>query len=87
MAWGKASTRLIGVADKPGPSGDTPSLGETAREAGVSENTARNRMKLAEDLEPYPDTAQRVDAGGYYAPRRSFDVEEASKVKARAFFA
>ncbi len=36
---------------------------EAAREAGVSPKTAERRVKLAEELEPYPETAQKVDRG------------------------
>ncbi len=38
-------------------------VAELAAEVGVPLRTAERRTKLAEDLEPYPDTAQRVDAG------------------------
>jgi hypothetical protein len=36
---------------------------EVAKEAGVSPATAERRLKLARDLEPYPETAAKVDRG------------------------
>ncbi len=55
-----------GVERRDGPKGkdnNSVTVTEIATEAGVHPNTARNRMKLADDLEPYPDTAEKVDAG------------------------
>ena len=41
-----------------------------AAEQGVSEDTARRRLKLARDLEPYPETAEKVDKGRATAVQR-----------------
>ncbi len=68
-SWGKAFETLLevrGVKTTRGPKereGNSATVAEIAKEAGVSERTARNRMKLARDLEDHPEIAEQVDRG------------------------
>ena len=69
VAWARMFSELLdarGVKTSPGPKGredNAAPVAEIAAEAGVSERTARNRLKLARDLEPFPETAEKVDRG------------------------
>jgi transcriptional regulator len=69
VAWAKAFADLLearGVKTGSGARNDatsTMNVEVVAKEAGVHPNTARNRLRLAEDLEPYPETAAKVDRG------------------------
>ncbi len=55
--------RLGAGGDRKSEGRSTATVSGEAIKAGVSGRTARNRMKLAEELEPYPETAQKVDRG------------------------
>jgi len=50
-----------GAAD-PQKSGEAGGVAEAARELNIPERTARDHVKLAEDLAGHPDLAARVDA-------------------------
>ena len=43
----------------------TANVESVAREAGVHSNTARNRLKLARDLEPYPPIREVMVVRGW----------------------
>lgn len=67
-SWGDAFRELLetrGVKTGSGARNDSTSatVAEVAKERGVSERTARNRMNLAEDLKDYPEVAEQVDRG------------------------
>lgn len=67
-SWGDSFRELLetrGVKTGSGARNDSTSatVAEVAKERGVSERTARNRMNLAEDLKDYPDVAEQVDRG------------------------
>ncbi len=63
VSWAKAFGALLealGVktgSGKGDPSGKAVTVTALAEGTGVAPATARNRLKLAKDLEPYPDTA------------------------------
>ena len=66
VSWANAFEALLearGVKTGQGERNDqtSTSVVEVAKEAGVHPNTARNRLKLARELEPYPETAEKVD--------------------------
>ncbi len=48
-------------AETPSSGGRPGEVAEAARELNIPEQTARNRINLAEDLEGHPDLAARVD--------------------------
>lgn len=67
IAWANAFDRLLtarGVSRRRGPKrGVSATVAEIAAELGVSDRTARNRLRTASELRRHPDLAARVDAG------------------------
>ncbi len=72
MAWARAFEQLLEAKGvRRGRGGDrrsdeaksSPTFVHEAKEFDVHPDTARNRLKLARDLEPYPETTEKVDRG------------------------
>ncbi len=75
IAWARMFEKLLEAREvKTGQSNQhtaSVTVTEAAKEAGVSPRTAERRMKVARDLEPYPEIAEEVDTiGGSGCPTR-----------------
>lgn len=65
-AWGEAFKKLLEIKNierKPGPKGDSLTVGLIAEELGVPRSTAFRRLEYAEILESEPELAEQIDRG------------------------
>src|SRR5712691_8651906 len=89
LQWARAFSRLMqarGISRRRKHNRHTPrpaTIAALAAEVGVKERTARDRLQLLEELEAYPDLAQRVDIGELTAKAaRREKIKRESKVDA-----
>jgi site-specific DNA-methyltransferase (adenine-specific) len=81
ISWAEAFKKLCevrGVKLQQGSRNDLKgtSVAEIACELGVSRRSAQRRLRLANDLEPYPDLQDKVDTGEMEAKKAIIEIKK-----------